>query len=549
MDRETLWWSQAGPSNVLGKIALAISRKQRVVCISTPFPRVQALTTAIERRLRTELSLDCLPIDLAAEDQSQPIAHLLAGFLDVSAVEIGTVADFAVHPRLVDRVLIVDGIDRTQLRRWSLFLRQLMAEAAEEAIVGPVVIVLLPTGLSHDERSALCGPATLISTQGMCDRYDSAGYAAAIGARPAQGLTSRVGHAAAIEVAAWSRELLEEIVKWDAADQIAPFPLLERIAARKPYPFPCWENGLVDFWDDEPAAHAAAALKCGFVDHIRRRVWSAQATILLPFTHRVLRSLIARYQHFLAKKVSPSQPYIRSINGRIKTTTNFWKLEFYDFREFTRDLLTPNEADLLNLAGWTRNQVAHFDLIEPDAIARFSDYYEATIGDVDFDIPGWNWPRCGQSMTLTVGPSGAGKSTWSAAQGVDVISSDEIRKERSSDGEIPGGQSEIFHQVRTRSAKVLGNGRSIIVDAMHIEPDDRLRQLAIAPADVKKRYILIDRPLPDKQRDGDWRQKKGLVDKYHRMFADQVGAALKGDGREDVEVIDLRLQDRDDRAG
>ncbi|MFL5239209.1 MAG: hypothetical protein ACJ8EL_16760 [Rhizomicrobium sp.] len=171
MEREDLWWSQAGPSSVLGKIALAVSRKDRVVCISTPFPRISGLTAAVERRLRSELSLDSVPIDLTAEDQSQPIAHLLAGFLDVSAVEIGTVADFAVHPRLVDRVLIVDALDRTQLRRWSLFLRQLMAEPAEETVVGPVVIVLLPTELNRDDRSALCGPANL--------------------ARPAQGLSLR----------------------------------------------------------------------------------------------------------------------------------------------------------------------------------------------------------------------------------------------------------------------------------------------------------------------------------------------------------------------
>ncbi|MGY0575904.1 AAA family ATPase [Bradyrhizobium sp. RDM12] len=444
---------------------------------------------------------------------------------------------------------IVDGLDRTQLRRWSLFLRQLMAEPAEETVVGPVVLVLLPTALSRDQRSALCGPATLVSTLGMCDRYDSASYAAAIGARPAQGLTSRVGHAAAIELASWSRELLEETVVWPAADQIAPLPLLDRLAARKQYPFPCWENGLVDYWDDEPAAHAVAALKHGYVDHIRRRVWSAQASILLPFAHRVLRALIARYQHFLAKQVSPERPYVRTFNGRLKTTTNFWKLEFYELREFTKDILSPNEANLLGLASRTRNQVAHFDLIEPDEIARFSDYYEATIGDVDFDIPGWNWPRCGQSMTLTVGPSGAGKSTWSATQGMDVVSSDEVRKEWTSDGEVRGAQSEIFHEVRMRSAKVLGSGRSVIVDAMHIERDDRLRQLAIAPADVSKKYALIDRPLADKQRDAGWRGDKGLVEKYHKLFADHAGAALAADGRCDVEVVDLRRQQGEERAG
>ena len=81
-----------------------------------------------------------------------------------------------------------------------------------------------------------------------------------------------------------------------------------------------------------------------------------------------------------------------------------------------------------------------------------------------------------------VGPSGAGKSTWSAAQGIEVVSSDEIRKERKPDGEVAGPQAEIFHEVRMRSAKVLGSGRSVIVDAMHIEADDRAFKDAVERA-------------------------------------------------------------------
>ena len=85
-------------------------------------------------------------------------------------------------------------------------------------------------------------------------------------------------------------------------------------------------------------------------------------------------------------------------------------------------------------------------------------------------MPGWNWPRCGQTMILTVGPSGAGKSTWSVEQGIGVVSSDEIRKEISPDGETPGSQAGIFHKVRAASSKVLEDGRDVIVDAMHILP-------------------------------------------------------------------------------
>jgi hypothetical protein len=40
-------------------------------------------------------------------------------------------------------------------------LRQLHSERAGEAIVGPVVIVLLPIGLNRDDTAELCGSSKL----------------------------------------------------------------------------------------------------------------------------------------------------------------------------------------------------------------------------------------------------------------------------------------------------------------------------------------------------------------------------------------------------
>jgi hypothetical protein len=143
-------------------------------------------------------------------------------------------------------------------------------------------------------------------------------------------------------------------------------------------------------------------------------------------------------------------------------------------------------------------------------------------------------------MTLTVGPSGAGKSKWSAEQGVEVVSSDEIRKESNPDGEIPGSQAGVFHRVRAASSKALEEGRDVIVDAMHIEEEHRLRQLSIAPPDIGIKYAIIDRPLADKIRDAGWRTGRGIVEKYDVLFAGKVCRALEGDGRADIQVLDLR---------
>jgi hypothetical protein len=80
----------------------------------------------------------------------------------------------------------------------------------------------------------------------------------------------------------------------------------------------------------------------------------------------------------------------------------------------------------------------------------------------------------------------------------------------------------------------------VIVDAMHLEVAHRLRQTSIAPPDIGIRYVVIDRPLEEKLRDAGWCLEKGTIERYDRLFPDQVTAALQGDGQPRIEVLDLR---------
>jgi AAA domain len=540
MERLDLWWSLAGPSRFVAGVTKAVAERRRVVCIGVPEPAPADLDRAIEKSLRDELSLDCISLDLGTFDQSKPLPHVLGAPLGVPAVEIGSVSDFAWHPKLADQVIIVRGLDRRELRRWALFLRHLSSEDAGETVVGPILIVLLPTSLTHEATAELRGTARTLVFQGFVDRYDTAGYASLIGARIGGDLPARVGHATAIEVAAWSRPILEAMVAWDVADQINPMAQFERAAGEHRPPFPHWENGLVDLWDDEPAAHPVAAIRHGLHEHVRRRIWIAQAGVVLPYTHRILRSLIQRYRDVLDRLISPSRPFRKTFNERTDTIIDPADLEFYDFREFTRQLLSTAELHLIKTAQWCRNAVAHRDVIPAEAIERLSDLYVDNFDLVETDIPGWNWPRCGQTLTMTIGPSGAGKSTWSSKQGIEVISSDGARLELHGSGEVPGDQSGIFRHVRTRSTQVLAKGRNVIVDAMHVDVEDRKRQSMIAPPDIGIRYVIIDRPIDDKLRDAGWRAGRGIIEKYHETFPSKVAAALTGDGRADVQILDLR---------
>lgn len=540
MERLDLWWSLAGPSRFVTAVTKAVAERRRVVCLGVPEPVPANMERAIEKDLRDQLSLDCVSLDLGTSDQTRPLPHVLGRLLGVPVVEVGSVEDFAWHQKLSDQVVIVGGIDKRELRRWGLFLRHLESESGGDTVIGPILVLLIPTSLSHEEIAELRGSARSLIFQGFVDRYDTAAYASLIGARVGADLPARVGHATVLETAAWSRPLIEAMVAWDVHDQINPLAEFERAAMELRPPFPHWENGLVDLWDDEPAAHPVAAIGHGLHEHVRRRIWTAQAGIVLPYTHRILRSLIQRYRDVLDPLVSPSRPFRKMYNERTETIIDPEELEFYDFREFARNHLSNAELQLIKTAQWCRNAVAHRDIIPPHTIERLSDLFVDNFDLLETDVPGWNWPRCGQTLTMTVGPSGAGKSTWAEAQGIEVVSSDRVRIELHGTAEVPGDQSGIFRQVRLRSTEILSTGRHVIVDAMHVEAEDRKRQSKIAPPDIGLRYVIIDRPIEEKLRDAGWRTGRGIVEQYHEAFPIKVAAALTGDGRSEVEVVDLR---------
>lgn len=153
-------------------------------------------------------------------------------------------------------------------------------------------------------------------------------------------------------------------------------------------------------------------------------------------------------------------------------------------------------------------------------------------------------------LTLMVGPSGAGKSSWlnsllpTVSMGIDsthIISSDQIRSD------LCGGNfrdqtrnTEVFSALRAVVKTRIEHGLPTVVDATNIKRADRLKIVELADGHAV-RYIVIDRPLPDKLRDAGWRAEiPGLIERHHQTFQSQLKDVLAGDNLPNVEVIDLR---------
>lgn len=149
-------------------------------------------------------------------------------------------------------------------------------------------------------------------------------------------------------------------------------------------------------------------------------------------------------------------------------------------------------------------------------------------------------------LTLMVGPSGAGKTTWLATAAAQehgihpshVVSSDQIRADLCGDFRDQGRNDEVFAALHAVVKARLSHGLPAVVDATNLRRRDRLAVVNLASGgDV--RYLVVDRPMPDKARDAGHR-KPEVIQKHAQTFGSQLKDILAGDNQPNVEVIDLR---------
>jgi predicted kinase len=176
--------------------------------------------------------------------------------------------------------------------------------------------------------------------------------------------------------------------------------------------------------------------------------------------------------------------------------------------------------------------------------------FQCAPGDFDTSPAGFAYTPKPQEilLRLMVGPSGAGKTSYltqfSGTEG-SVVSSDKVRAEMLGDFRDQSQNARVFSYVHDLVKTRLKYGLPTIIDATHLRRKDRLASVALAPAKTVVEYIVIDRPLSDKMRDGGWRLdvvKDGetLVERHHKMMKSALKDILNGDGLKNIHVTDLR---------
>lgn len=153
-------------------------------------------------------------------------------------------------------------------------------------------------------------------------------------------------------------------------------------------------------------------------------------------------------------------------------------------------------------------------------------------------------------LQIMVGPSGAGKSSLiessAKLETQCVISSDVLRDLITGDFKDQTQNMRVFHTMHKLAKTRLDLGLPVILDATHIKRADRIAAVKLVPNSIPVQYVVVDRPLEQKLKDGGWRldvkmmNGKNLVQQHDEIFKSNLKDILKGDDMKNVDVLDLR---------
>ena len=500
-----------------------------------------AVAQALDREIRRHDGTGADLIRIGPGETRSP-AHII-GARGGGRVRIRMTEDILSIPELMARTFIVQGTTTDDWRRWLLFLGQLRRFCARIEGARPNVILFLPGGVPPEEEREAFGRDGVSVWHGVIGQADTVVWAHQKGFSP-QGICEHLALETSIELAGWNRDLLDFLLDQDEDIQIDPrddlkAPAGAAVGSRDA----CWEDGHVDIWEGWPRIDTLALLAANRDEEVRKRIWRAHSRVLFPVIDEIRCALIRR--HFARiepcfrnggfwkreRKVGFPEP---------KPRMNPFQLEINELRLITDYALTKGESDLIGVILTVRHKMAHMEPAEVREVRVLEDLWMKLENDVPQVELGWDWPRCGQSLTIMVGPSGAGKSTWARRHhpAESIVSSDNIREETGNHLD----HDWIFAEVGRRVKRLLASGRGAVVDAMHLRPHERAASRNLAPKWVPVRYIVIDRPLADKIRDGGWRnapEKNGMIKENARRFLSNIEDILSGDGIDGVEVVNL----------
>ena len=535
--------SLRGPAAFLREVAEGVVR-EGIGCVPVPDRPPEWLLPGIREAIEAAATVRAFDIDAGTGLEGRSPAHALASAVMPGATAIRSVAALVDEAELADAALVVRGIPAGEWPQWSTFLRAFKAEWARADRPNlPLVAFCPPSSVGAHGLARFHPPGGRpLAWRDRVGRLDTERATAGFfGNADGHDLAASVAGSVAVELAGWDFRVLEYLATLhETEERLDPRTFLEGIASKLPPGVPSWARGMVDGWDGVPFVHTLSLMRMNDRRAVEDRIWKGQVRVLFPFLQRVRAIVAGHYGTCLLAKLPREKTFP---GGATRVYRDPFRLEFWDIIDMLGGVASEKELGFLKACHRVRTALAHMEAVQPQFTMALSNWWRVNAGIYTQECPGWDWPRSGQKLTVLVGPSGAGKSTWAAAnhEADDIVSSDAIRTELGMPLANQGDQSPVFAELRRRVAARLSSGRSAVIDATNLRAEDRLSNVGMVPGDMPVEYVVLDRPMPDKQATAGWRDAvPGLLERHASQFRAGIADILDGDNMANVAVRDLR---------
>lgn len=534
---ESLFWSLGGPSGFIRDIAQAIERNG-MVAVQVPNYHPAGLHDAVVRGL---VAAGLGPVHRVNKQSRGSIVHRMAfsaGEYRHSFRSVGAMLD---APSLRGSAFLVDQINPAEWSAWVSFVRSFGFERRRRrgAVLLPVLVVFVPSDLPREDLERLF-PGSIVQWRGRVSSFDMRSYVAArTGRTQSDDLLERAAVELAIGLAGYDPLLVDLLCRQSPLDAVDPWELLIGQYGDSAEVHPHWGNGLVDTVDGEVFVHTASLLASRDRKAFDVRRWRAISGPVLDFNATVCRHFADTYSHAIERCL----PYKVVTNYGEQLMKHRYDMENKHLRDCLDGVLERHDVIFLKATSKARNNIAHNEVPAASLLNLLSSTWRSYEVAERKELVGWTWPRCNQRLIVLIGPSGAGKSTYAKANFADeeIVSSDDIRMELFGSHVVAGTQSRIFEIARERLTRRMAGGASVVFDATNLRRNDRLQIVDLVPIDMEIEYVVIDRDIEEKRRDGGWRnERENLIDGQARLFAEELDQVLKGDNRANIRVTDRR---------
>ena len=312
-------------------------------------------------------------LDVAAE--TLPLSALRRRVApDAPAVDFRTAQRFVSDERFQNRMFWVDGVTPDIWQNWQRFLRDFAhASRNAEATARPPVF-LVPLCGAGFEIHDLSEPA--ISLREFRDVVDRDDLHILVLQSPQTHGRNRVIRAllanAVAQIAQWDHELAEVLLDAGPEAALEPHATLARYAEGRGWTAETpehWEAGTLDGPRERPVVHSALLQVQGEERALNRRLWAAQAAVLLPLLEERRSELVDRNRDRFANL--PFETEFGVIETPEDMELGALVLYFSRYRESGQGVLGPAHRlrtfrnELAHLRPLSFSEATHSTLLNP----------------------------------------------------------------------------------------------------------------------------------------------------------------------------------------